>query len=1019
MRLAEFSVKRPITTIMMMLICLVLGGLALWQLTVELMPKLTFPNIMVFTEYAGVAPEEIEKLVTKPLETAVKSVPRIKIVKSQSKSGVSVINAEFTWGTNLDESTNQIRDRINQIKSFLPNDISDPIIYKIEVNIPVGMMSLRGSDDLAMLQKIMEDVIQPKIERLDGVAGVFAVGGRDREIQVNIDRNKIANLGISLEQIVMKIRAENINISAGTISDSAEKEFTVRGIGEFKKIEELEKIVVALKGSTPIYLRDIGEIIDGYADEKGISRVNRIRSVTIMIQKETDANTVQVSNRIKAILPKIRSELPKDLTFDFVFDTSEMIMDSINALKNSAIEGAILAAIIIFIFLGKLKPTLIICISIPISILIALTSMYFTNSTINIMTLGGLVLALGRLVDDSIVVMENIFRHRQLGKDSFSAAVDGAKEVGIAVISSTLVSVVVFLPIVFATGIAAQLFKQFGAVVFYSLMGSLFVAFTIVPMLSSKLFKKEIKIEDKKNYYEKVKKFYEKSLGYALSHKLLITGISVFLLVITVILFKNIGKEFIPQLISGNYQAYVKQPLGSTLESTNNLALKIEDTVHRKVPDLENLGGFVGTSRLGARMAAMSGNVQGTEGLQMFIRLKKGNERKTSEKELFNIFDKIARENPGAEIRLTTGGSQLLGSGTPVEVKIYGNDIDTLKLISSDLLDKMKNIDGLKNISSSIEKGLPEFTLNFNREKIAKYGLTIGQINQIVKIAIDGQVASIYRESGEEVDIRVRLKQEHRKIFKDLLNLPINSPFGFIFTLRDVVEINYTEGPGIIRRENSKRVAVISADISGRKLSGIVNDVNKNLRKISFPEGYFYEFGGQEKDRSESFKVLLIALLMSLLIVYMILASLYESLIHPFTILLSVPFAFTGAIFALYISGVGLGVTAFIGLITLVGIVTTNAIIMIDFIIKRREEVKDRRKAIIQAATIRLRPVLMTALTTLFGLLPVALGRAEGMELQIPLGIAVVGGLFSSTFLTLYIIPVVYEIFDSVHFDLR
>lgn len=447
---------------------------------------------------------------------------------------------------------------------------------------------------------------------------------------------------------------------------------------------------------------------------------------------------------------------------------------------------------------------------------------------------------------------------------------------------------------VFATGIAAQLFKQFGAVVFYSLMGSLFVAFTIVPMLSSKLFKKEIKIEDKKNYYEKVKKFYEKSLGYALSHKLLITGISVFLLVITVILFKNIGKEFIPQLISGNYQAYVKQPLGSTLESTNNLALKIEDTVHRKVPDLENLGGFVGTSRLGARMAAMSGNVQGTEGLQMFIRLKKGNERKTSEKELFNIFDKIARENPGAEIRLTTGGSQLLGSGTPVEVKIYGNDIDTLKLISSDLLDKMKNIDGLKNISSSIEKGLPEFTLNFNREKIAKYGLTIGQINQIVKIAIDGQVASIYRESGEEVDIRVRLKQEHRKIFKDLLNLPINSPFGFIFTLRDVVEINYTEGPGIIRRENSKRVAVISADISGRKLSGIVNDVNKNLRKISFPEGYFYEFGGQEKDRSESFKVLLIALLMSLLIVYMILASLYESLIHPFTILLSVPFAFNG-----------------------------------------------------------------------------------------------------------------------------
>jgi HAE1 family hydrophobic/amphiphilic exporter-1 len=398
----------------------------------------------------------------------------------------------------------------------------------------------------------------------------------------------------------------------------------------------------------------------------------------------------------------------------------------------------------------------------------------------------------------------------------------------------------------------------------------------------------------------------------------------------------------------------------------------------------------------------------------MFIRLKKGKERITNEKKIFTIFDQISRENPGAEIEVSASGSQLFGSGRPVEIKIYGEDLDILKRLGAGLVTKLGNIEGLKNISSSMEKGLPEFTLTYNREKIAKYGLTVGQISQIAKIAINGQIASIYRESGEEVDIVVRLKSEDRKTFKDLLELPIASPLGFVFPLRDVVQVSHSEGPGIIERENAKRQVIVSADITDRKLSSVVNDVTKAIKQMDLPTGYFYEFGGQEKDRQESFKTLFVALLMSLLLVYMILASLYESLIHPFTIMLSVPFAFTGAIFALYISGIGLGVTAFIGLIMLIGIVVTNAVVMIDFIIKRRAEVKDRRKAIVEAASIRLRPILMTAIATLFALLPVALGRAEGMELQIPLGVVVVGGLFSSTFLTLFIVPVVYEIFDSL-----
>jgi HAE1 family hydrophobic/amphiphilic exporter-1 len=1019
MKFFEFFVKRPVTTIMLMGIIVVLGGLCLWQLPLELIPKMNFPNLMVITEYSGVASEEIEKSVTKPLESAIRTVPGIKRVSSDSQEGVSTINAEFSWETNLDEATNQIRDRIGQIKKYLPSGISEPVIVKIDpTQMPVAFLSVRGKRDLPSLQRIAKDICEPYIERIDGVASVMIIGGKDREIQVKVDKNKLIAYGLSLEQVLMKIRAENINISAGNIRDVGETEYLLRNLGEFKNPEELKKIIVGVKNNAPIYLYNIAEVVDGYEDEKGFARVDRERSVSMLISKETNANTVKVCSRIRDALPKIREKMPKDTDIIFIMDFSEMITDSINALKNSIIEGGILAAIIIFIFLGKLRPTLIICISIPISLLVAFASMYFGNITLNIMSLGGLVLALGRLVDDSIVVMENIFRYRQMGKDAFHSSVEGSKEVSLAVLSSTLVTVIVFLPIVFATGIVAQLFRQFAMTAFFALMGSLLVAFTIVPMLCSKLFAGGFKTQEKIGWYDKFRNLYGKSLAWVLANKGKVLLISFFILILTGIVYTKIGKEFMPSSTYGVYQGNVKLALGAPLEATDRVTQRVENAILQNFGnDIERISAIVGTSggTARARMSAMRRMGTGPNTGRVMVFLKKGRRGLDNHYKIYNLFDKLQNEYPTAEIRLEEAAHSMFGTGRAVEIKVYGDDLQVLGKISSQIAEKLRKIEGLKSVSSSLEKGAPELHIIYNRDKIAKYGLTVGQVSQTVATAIDGSVASIYREAGEEINIRVRLKDTQRKSIEDIKEIPIFSPMGFIFPLKDVARIEYSQGPGIIQRENGRRVATVAGDIVGRKLSEINNDIRKVLNEINLPEGYYIEFGGQEKDRQEAFKILFIALLMSILLVYMILASLYESFIHALTILVSVPFSFIGALFALYISGTALGITSFTGIIMLVGIVVTNSVIMVDFIIKRHRDQKiERRQAIIEAATIRLRPILMTALTTLFALLPLALGREEGSVLQAPMGIAVVGGLFSSTLLTLFIVPIVYEIFDEI-----
>jgi HAE1 family hydrophobic/amphiphilic exporter-1 len=1013
-KFTEFPVKRPVTIVMLMLIVLVLGGISLSRLTVDLMPSIKLPNVSVVTTYEGVAPEEIEKSVTKPLEDAIRTVPGINDVKSTSQEGASIITAEFSWGTNLDEASAAIRDRIGMIKKYLPSDIDEPLVLKIDISqMPVVMLSFTGNRDVGELKRLIDDEVTPRLERLDGVASVAVTGDRDREIQVYVDKTQLLALGLSLDQIIGKIRMENLDISSGSIT-GPEQEFTVRGLGEFNNVQELNDLVVGARpdGST-IHLSDIARVEDALSDLTGITSINGQSGLAITVSKETDANTVQVAKLIKQALPEITRDLPPDIKIGVIMDMSQMINDAIHGLVHAALEGGILAIVIIFLFLLRFRPTLVVSMSIPLSLLLAFVGMYFGHMTINIMTLGGLLLALGRLVDDSIVVMENIFRHMRMGKSRTQAAVDGASEVSTAVISSTLVTVVVFLPIVFATGIAGQLFVAFGATVFFALVASLLSAFTVVPMLSSKIFAfgRGVGEEQERGVYPFIRDFYGRALSWSLRHKGVILGGAFALLIFTGVVFAHLGKEFMPNWNVGMYSVTVTLPKGSSLDATAEVTNKLADRF-RTLPDAGTVTAMIGGS--GVRASVSSISSQTSSDARIIVSMATDRKQVTSDQQVLDMLHKFAADYPNVRFAMPKLTSQFFGITAPVEIKIYGDDLDRLRDLSEQVLEQMRKVPGIQDPTSSVEERTPEIDFSLDRERATQYALTSAQVSNSVANALQGTVASIYREAGQEINIRVRLDSSTLQSISDIGDVPISSPMGFTVPLRDIAHVVYGEGPSAIQRENAKRVALIDADVNGRPLSAVGADIAALLKKMPLPQGYFYDYGGEQQSMKETFSSLLLVLMLALLLVYMILAALYESLIHPLTIMVSIPFAFTGAFIMLAITGTTLSTTSYIGLIMLVGIVATNAIVLLDFVIKNRERGMNRHDAVVEAGKVRLRPILMTAIATLFAMIPLAFSNSKGIDLQKPMGVAVFGGLFSSTILTLIVIPCVYEIFDSI-----
>lgn len=1026
MRIHEISVKRPVAILMCVLIVLMLGGVSLSKIPVDLMPNISLPMAIVSTSYSGVGPQEIEAIVTKNIENAIATVNNIKSIQSISNEGNSIVIAEFNSGTDMDFAALQMREKIDMIKGYLPDDVGDPLVMKIDPNmLPIVNISVtNGSDEIA-LKRFAEEHIKPRLERLEGVASVSTAGGRTQEIQVNVDPEKAAGYGISLNQIMSILQTENLNLPGGII-EYAEKKLLVRSTGEFKSIEQIKNIPIPLQSGVIIYIRDIAEVLDTNKPIDSYSRTNSKNSISLSIQKQTNANTVNVTRSIKNELEKIENEYP-DLNINIVFDQGDFIEKAVGNVATNAIIGGILAVLILFIFLKNMRTTLIIATAIPISIISTFVMIYFAGVTINIVSLGGLALGIGMLVDNAIVVLENIYRYRNEGYSSIEAALSGTQEVGKAIVASTLTTIVVFLPIVFTEGISAQIFKEMGLTITFSLLASLIVALSFVPMLSSKFIKivkpheasgRELRnrIFDKwDKTINSIDKLYQKILVWVLKHKRKTAFIVLGIFLSSLILIPFIGSEFFPAMDQGMFSIDIELPKGSLVENTNEVAKELEELLSN-IPELDTMHVSVGGSNILSGMVGSSG-----DSATINVTLKPLSERKRSTSEIVEEVRKSIKNIAGAEIKVEDLSTSFVGmsSGSAVSIQISGPNLETLRLISKDIEKMVMNTEGTRQVESSIAEGRPEAQIYINRDKASAYGLSTTQVASVVRTAVDGRIATTYKLDGTEIDIKVQYPEEKRKTLEQLKSISLLSPLGMQVPLMDIAHIKIEEGPTSINRANQERYVKVTGAVFGRSTGDVNGELKNKVMDYKLPDEYSIKFTGEDQQMVEAFSSLKLALILSVFLVYMVMAIQFESLVHPLTIMFSVPVAYSGSIMGLAITRNSLSVPAYIGVIMLAGVVVNNAIVLVDYINTLRGRGLEKEAAIIKAGPTRLRPILMTTLTTILAMIPLALGLGEGAEAMAPMAIVVIFGLTTSTLLTLLIIPVFYCLFDDMSMSMK
>lgn len=1028
MRIHEISVKRPVAILMCVLIVLMLGGVSLSKIPVDLMPNISLPIAIVSTSYSGVAPQEIEAIVTKNIENAIATVNNIKSIQSISDEGNSIVIAEFNSSTNMDFAALQMREKIDMIKGYLPDDIGDPLVMKVDPNmLPIVNISVTKADfsDEIALKRFTEEHIKPKLERLAGVASVSISGGRTQEIQVNVDPEKAAGYGVSLNQIMAVLQTENLNLPGGAI-EYADKKLLVRSTGEFKNIEQIKNIPIPLQSGTIVYIRDIAEVLDTNKPIDSYSRTNGRNSISLSLQKQTNANTVNVTRAVKNELDNIKKEYP-DLNIAIVFDQGDFIEKAVGNVASNAIIGGILAVLILFVFLKNLRATFIIAAAIPISIIATFVMIYFAGVTINIVSLGGLALGVGMLVDNAIVVLENIYRHRNEGYDEIEAALYGTQEVGRAILASTLTTIVVFLPIVFTEGIATQIFKEMALTITFSLMASLIVALSFIPMLSSKFLKiaKPHEVPKKKTINKIFDKWdkaingmdqlYQKILVWVLKHKKKTAFIVLGVFLFSLLLLPFIGSEFFPAMDQGMFNIDIELPKGSLIENTNEAAKELEDLLY-KIPELETMHVSVGGSDI---LSGMRGSIGDSATIN--VTLKPLSERNRSTSEIVEEVGKSIKNIAGAEIKVEDLSTGFVGmsSGSAVSIQISGSNLEILRHISKDIEKMVMDTDGTRQVKSNISGGRPEAQIYINRDKASAYGLSTAQIASVIRTAVDGRIATTYKLDGTEIDIKVQYPEEKRKTLEQLKSVSLLSPLGTQVPLTDIAQIEIVQGPISINRADQERYVRVTGDVFGRSTGDVNVELKNKVKNYKLPEGYSIKFTGEDQQMVEAFSSLKLALILSVFLVYMVMAIQFESLVHPLTIMFSVPVAYSGSIIGLAITNNPLSVPAYVGVIMLAGIVVNNAIVLVDYINTLRERGLDKEAAIIKAGPTRLRPILMTTLTTILAMIPLTLGLGEGAEAMAPMAIVVIFGLTTSTLLTLLIVPVIYCLFDDLSISIK
>jgi HAE1 family hydrophobic/amphiphilic exporter-1 len=1011
---------------MVTLVGILLGVVAFMNIPVDLMPETEYPTLTVGVQYPGVGPQEMENLIARPLEQTLSSTPGVEEITSSASEGSASVRVSFTYGMDLDEAANEVRTRVDRRRGSLPEDSDPPVLYKFDVSQFPIMFLTAASDkyDAKELRYFVEKNVQYRLERVPGVAEIRVRGGLRREIQVALDLKKIRSLNLSLNQIVNTLRAENLNLPVGPVTEG-KYELLVRTQGEFKNLEQIRNVVVASRGGVPIYLKEVATVNDGNEDVRGMVSQDGVPAVRIFINKQSGSNTVEVAEGVKKEMVAITKDYP-DLKMETTLDSSEFIKASINNVKDSAIQGAGLAVIVLLFFLRNFLSTMVIGVAIPIAVISTFALMYFYGFTLNIVSFGGLALGIGMLVDNSIVVLENIYRHMEMGKTRLQASLDGTREVASAIVSSTLTTLAVFVPVIFTQGISAQTFKQLAVVVSFSLAASLLVALTLVPMLSSKMLSSSHHLQQKQNLMGALYRFvgvipdalsrvYAGMLRWALGNKTLVVLTTVVLFTGSMWVGRTLGFELQPELDEGELGVDVELEPGTKVAETDEIMQRLREVVVKNVPEVKNI--LIESGSDGGGFRGGGGQNRG----EMRITLVSKDERKRSAQEILASIRPKLQVAPGLRINASMRGSFLnrlsrgFGGGDRLAVEIRGYDLDVLNDLGTKVLEAMSRTRGAVGARIAVPPGNPEMVIRVDRAKASSLGLNVADVAQTMETAIGGRQASMFRQDGDEFNILVRLQESDRLDLAQVSQIPLTTPAGLVIPAGAVVQLQRREGPSQIQRKNQQRILTVSAQLQERDLGSTVRDLDAELRKIDLPDGYSFNFGSEYEEQEEAFTQMLLAALLAITLVYMVMAAQFESLRDPFIILFSIPVSTVGVVAILKLTNTTITINALLGMIILVGIVVNNAIILIDYANQlRRDHGMELYEAVVHAGQDRLRPILMTTATTVLGLLPMALGIGEGAELQAPLARVVIGGLTTSTLITLILIPVLYYIAEAV-----
>lgn len=1020
MSLYSSSVKRPVTTVLVFVAVVILGLFSLRQLPIDLYPDIDTNTLMVMTTYSGASAQDIEQNLTRPLENTLNSVEHLKHITSKSRENISIITLEFEYGYDIDVLTNDVRDKLDMVSSYLPDDAETPIIFKFSSDmIPIVLLSVQAKESMPGLYKILDEDVSNPLARVDGVGSVSISGAPKREIHVYVDPFKLEAYGLSVETISALIGAENRNIPGGTF-DVGSNTYSLRVQGEFKDPEEMGNIVVCAYNGGVVHLKDVARIDDSLEERAQESYNNGEKGAMIVVQKQSGANSVQISNKIRDVLPSIQKNLPSDVKLDYIVDTSDNIKNTIGSLTETVLYALLFVGIVVFFFLGRWRATVIILLTIPISLIASFIYLYATGNTLNIVSLSALSISIGMVVDDAIVVLENVTTHIERGADPKQAAVHGTNEVAISVVASTLTLIAVFFPLTLVKGMTGVLFRQLGWMVTIMMIISTASALSLTPMLCSRMLR--LRNNDStlfKKLYAPIERMldaidngYARLLDVVVTHRWISTAVALGIFVGSMFLVKFMGSEFFPTSDNSRLGVSLELPIGTRVEDAKDVCARIYADWKKKYPEIKMLNYTVGQASSDNTYASMSDN--GSHIMSMNIRLVNPSERKRNITEIAKLMREDLKQYPELKkAQVNVGGTRsgsMSGQST-IDYEIYGYDFAKTDTVAQQLKRILEGVKGTADINISRSDYQPEYQVDFDREKLAIYGLNLTTAATALRNRINGSTASYFREDGDEYDIKVMYQPNYRTSLEDIENITLYNAHGKGIKLQEVGTVVERFNPPTIERKDRERIITLSTVVQDRPMSEIIADAQPQIDKLNLPQGVTIELSGSYEDQKDSFGDLGTLAILIIILVYIVMASQFESLTYPGIIMTSIMFAFSGVVLILLLTGTNLNIMSMIGSIMLIGIVVKNGIVLVDYINLNRERGMSVRRSVVDGGHSRLRPVLMTSLTTILGMVPMAIGSGEGSEMWRPMGMAVIGGLTFSTVLTLLFVPTMYTIF--------